>query len=216
MKRSSARRFGLLQIRLLAVLFLFGAAICLAKFSLIPSNIAKGQRAHRNTDRLRYMPEPGGERDDFDRMEEEWFSRITYPTGIFKSEWLRAAAATDALIPRGIPAGVPGLFLQGPNAPLALTSTGFTSLGPAPLRMTGCSLCFDYTVTEGRVNDIVVDPTTTTQGSIVAYLGSDGGGVWKTTNCCTAATTWTSVTDNPLLATINIDTLTRSEEHTSE
>jgi len=70
MKRSSARRFGLLQIRLLAGLFLFGAPICLAHFSLIPSTIAKGGRAHRDTDRLRYMPERGGDRDYFDRVEE--------------------------------------------------------------------------------------------------------------------------------------------------
>jgi hypothetical protein len=158
--------------------------------------------------RLRYMPEPGGDPDDFDQMEVDWQNRLTYPTGIFNPGWLRAAAAADALVTRAIPAGIPGAFLAGPNAPLALSSSGFTSLGPAPLRMTGCNLCFDYTITEGRVNDIVVDPTTTTPGSIVAYLGSDGGGVWKTTNCCTAATTWTSVTDDPLLATINIDTLT--------
>ena len=31
---------------------------------------------------------------------------------------------------------------------------------------------------------MAIDPTTTTNGSIVAYVASDGGGVWKTTNCC--------------------------------
>ena len=56
-----------------------------------------------------------------------------------------------------------------------------------PERMTGCTGCYDYGTTEGRINDIVVDPTTTTNGSIVAYAGSVGGGVWKTTNCCSAA-----------------------------
>jgi hypothetical protein len=74
--------------------------------------------------------------------------------------------------------------------------------------MTGCSGCYNYTTTAGRVNDIVVDPTTTTNGSIVAYLASDGGGVWKTTNCCSASTSWSSVTNDPLLATISIDSLT--------
>ena len=154
------------------------------------------------------MPVPGGKADDLDRMEQEWHNRLTYPTGIFNPEWLRLAAATDALIQRAIPAGAPGIFLKGPNAPLVLSSTGFTALGPQPERMTGCTVCFDYTITEGRVNDIVVDPTTTTPGSIVAYLGSDGGGVWKTTNCCTAATSWSVVTDDPLLATISIDSVT--------
>jgi hypothetical protein len=208
MKKNTTRS-GFFAVRVLfAFVFCLGG-VSLALFSFrLPSASVVGRDGHDRTSRLRYMPEPGGKADDFERMEEEWNTRVTYPTGIFRSEWLRLAAAADALIPRAIPAGIPGQFLTGPNAPLALTSTGFTALGPAPERMTGCSLCFDYTLTEGRVNDIVVDPTTTTVGSIVAYLGSDGGGVWKTTNCCSAATTWTSVTDDPLLATINIDTLT--------
>ena len=73
--------------------------------------------------------------------------------------------------------------------------------------MTGCSGCYDYTKTEGRVNAIAVDQTTTTNGSIVAYLGSVGGGVWKTTNCCSSLTNWSVTTDDPLLSTITIDTL---------
>ena len=73
--------------------------------------------------------------------------------------------------------------------------------------MTGCSGCYDYTTTAGRVNAIVIDPTTTTNGSIVAYAASVGGGVWKTTNCCSNSTTWTVTTDNPLLSTISVDSL---------
>src|SRR4029077_4153890 len=92
-------------------------------------------------------------------------------------------------------------------APLALSSSGFTALGPAPLQMSGCSGCFDYTKTEDRVNSIAVDPTTTQNGSIVAYLASVGGGVWKTTNCCSSSTTWTVTTDSPLLSTISVDAL---------
>src|SRR5947209_19632460 len=92
--------------------------------------------------------------------------------------------------------------------PLALTATSFTALGPQPERMTGCSGCFNYTTTEGRVNTIAVDPTTIINGNIVAYSGPVGGGVWKTTNCCSASTTWTVVTDDPLIATTAIDTIT--------
>ena len=55
---------------------------------------------------------------------------------------------------------------------------------------------------------MAVDPTTTTNGSIVAYLGAVGGGVWKTTNCCSNTTTWNVVTDDPLISTTAIDTLT--------
>src|SRR4051812_7286977 len=97
----------------------------------------------------------------------------------------------------------------GTAAATLLDTTSFTSLGPRPLRMTGCSGCFNYTTTEGRVNAVVIDPTTTTNGSIVAYAASVGGGVWKTTNCCAqATTTWNVVSDDPLISAISIDTLT--------
>lgn len=88
-----------------------------------------------------------------------------------------------------------------------LSSPGFIALGPQPLRMTGCSGCYNYTTTQGRVNAIVIDPTTTTNGSIVAYAGTVGGGVWKSTNCCGAFTSWTAVTDDPLISTLSIDAL---------
>jgi hypothetical protein len=74
--------------------------------------------------------------------------------------------------------------------------------------MTGCSGCYDYTTTEGRVNSIALDPTTTVNGSIIAYAGAVGGGVWKTTNCCSGSTTWTVVTDDPLISTTSIDSVT--------
>src|SRR5205807_4639215 len=41
-----------------------------------------------------------------------------------------------------------------------------------------------------------------------AYAATVGGGVWKTTNCCSSSTTWSVTTDDPLLATIAIDTVT--------
>src|SRR5947207_7183695 len=105
----------------------------------------------------------------------------------------------------GVPAGQHlKLKLANPNA---LSTTGFTALGPQPERMTGCSGCFDYTTTEGRVNAIAIDPTTTNNGSIVAYIGPVGGGVWKTTNCCSDTTTWTAVTADPLVSTIAIDSV---------
>jgi len=47
---------------------------------------------------------------------------------------------------------------------------------------------------------------TTFNGSIVAYLGAVGGGVWKTTNCCSEMTTWSVTTDDPLIGTTAIDT----------
>ena len=68
--------------------------------------------------------------------------------------------------------------------PYALDPDSFTALGPSPEHMSGCSGCYDYGTTAGRVNAIVIDPTTTTNGSITAYLATVGGGVAKTTTCC--------------------------------
>src|SRR5882757_6209015 len=158
----------------------------------------------------RYMPVPGsdtrGEANGLAELEQYWHNRLTFPTGRFDPAWLRAAAAQHARMATGVPAGQhlkPDL--ANPNA---LSTTNFTALGPQPERMTGCSGCYDYTTTEGRVNAIAVDPTTTVNGSIVAYAGAVGGGVWKTTNCCSASTIWTVVTDDPLISTTSIDTVT--------
>jgi len=217
MRKNPASQLGIFTPRSLIALFLCLVSVALTLFSLTPP------AGHKEADRKqRYMPVPGRERGDaeeLNRMEEEWNNRLTYPTGIFNPAWLQAAAVQDSLIRRAIPKGVPFKSTSvgrsaaaGKNAasisPLALSSSGFTALGPAPLQMTGCSGCFDYTKTEGRVNAIAVDPTTTTNGSIVAYLGSVGGGVWKTTNCCSSSTSWSVTTDSPLLSTISIDTIT--------
>src|SRR2546421_1798730 len=163
----------------------------------------------RATEPERYMPVPGGKEQSeaagLERLEQYWHDRLTYPTGRFDPAWVRAAVAQHERMAVGVPAGQHlKLDLANPNA---LSTTNFTALGPQPLRMTGCSGCFDYTTTEGRVNAIAVDPTTTVNGSIVAYSASVGGGVWKTTNCCSDMTTWTAVTDDPLISTISIDTL---------
>ncbi|HEY0370765.1 MAG TPA: hypothetical protein VGD79_02115 [Thermoanaerobaculia bacterium] len=143
-------------------------------------------------------------------LEEYWHQRLTFPTGKFNPGWVRKAAADDKKVTRGTPKGKKRGF--GTNARpigvLALNDTAFTALGPQPERMTGCSGCYNYTTTQGRVNNIAIDPTTTTNGSIVAYAATVGGGVWKTTNCCSASTTWTVKTDDPLIATTSIDSVT--------
>lgn len=151
-----------------------------------------------------YMPVPGGDRDGLDRIEAEWNNRVTYPTGIFNPDWVRRAADQDAAIARAVPFGTQQVQLRSRRGPLTLDPTNFTALGPQPMRMTGCSGCFNYTTTSGRVNDIAIDPVTTN----VAYIATVGGGVWKTTNCCSATTSWSAVTDDPLLATIAINTIT--------
>ncbi|HEY3838104.1 MAG TPA: sialidase family protein, partial [Bryobacteraceae bacterium] len=189
------------------------------------------QTASQDEERMRDMPVPGQsgkESEDLAKLERFWNDRLTYPTGRFNPAWLRNAAAQHARMPSGVPAGKvinsfshlkqaqqgkgPLRQSSGPlgqaSAPDSLSTASFTALGPAPEHMTGCSGCFDYGKTEGRTNAIVVDPTTTTNGSIVAYAGTVGGGVWKTTNCCSSSTTWAVTTDDPLISTTAIDTLT--------
>ena len=195
---------GFINLRALLGLTLGLSGVALAIFA------GKDGALQRPSEPERYMPVPGGdsreEAANLGRLEQYWHDRLTFPTGRFNPAWVRAAAAQHARMATGVPAGQHlKLNLANPNA---LSTTNFTALGPQPERMTGCSGCFDYTTTEGRVNAIAVDPTTTVNGSIVAYSGAVGGGVWKTTNCCSASTTWTVVTDDPLISTTAIDTIT--------
>lgn len=206
MEKKPAPVTALLSARTFIAFLFFCGGICLAAFGFDPG--APSVERSSVKEPLRYMPVEGGEADDLDRMEQDWHNRLTYPTGIFNPEWVRAAALTDAAMVRSVPFGQRVSLGLGTNSLTTLDPTNFTSLGPKPLRMTGCSGCYDYGTTEGRVNDIVVDPTTTTNGSIVAYAATVGGGVWKTTNCCSSSTTWAVTTDDPLLATISIDTVT--------
>lgn len=110
-----------------------------------------------------------------------WATRYTYPTFHFDPSWVREAAAQDKFIPKGMPAGE---YSHNLETPLTLDPNSFTFVGPYPLLQSGRHVA-------GRINVIAVDPTNTA----VVYIGSDGGGVWKTTNCCTANTTWFTVTD---------------------
>src|SRR6476469_9425352 len=195
---------GFINLRALLGLTLAVSGVALAIIA------GKDGALQRPSEPERYMPVPGGDTRDeaarLGKMEQYWRDRLTFPTGRFDPAWLRAAAAQHARMTTGVPTGQHlKLKLANPNA---LSTTNFTALGPQPERMTGCSGCFDYTTTEGRVNAIAVDPTTTVNGSIVAYAGAVGGGVWKTTNCCSSSTTWTVVTDDPLISTTAIDTIT--------
>src|SRR5437588_9266804 len=193
MRKNSARS-GFFHIRAALALALFGSAVFCAIFAFVP-----GQNPATSVPPVRDMPtlglDPGSEAKDLDRLEQFWNDRLTYPTGIFNPAWVRAAAIQHRLLPAALPAGnftrlsspqrlsaLKGL--AGASVPLSLSTSAFTPLGPSPEIMTRCTGCFDYTKTQARVNTIVIDPTTTTNGSITAYIGSVGGGVWKTTNCC--------------------------------
>ncbi len=211
MKTSFTSAAGFFRPRLLVALTLCLMGVSLGAFSLTRTSKRAGQPS-ASAERLeRDMPVPGGEGDSdgesLIRLESEWSNRLTYPTGRFDPAWVRRAAAHDTRILRRVPLGQRSARGRG-NSPLALDPNHFTALGPAPEHMTGCTGCYDYGTTQGRVNAIAVDPTTTTNGSVVAYIAGNGGGVWKTTNCCGSLTSWNSLMDDPLISTTAIDTIT--------
>lgn len=129
-----------------------------------------------------------------------WAHRVSYPTMHFSPGWYEEAKPADRLIQAGVPAGEKN-YQRSAESPLALSPGGWTFLGPSPLSNGGV-------VVSGRTNVIVVDPRgPDIDGFHTAYAASDGGGVYKTTNCCDANTTWRNVTDDREIASIAIGDL---------
>ena len=112
-----------------------------------------------------------------------WALRYSYPTNKFDASWFNQARV---LHDKNLSKTPIGKFDKNTRA---INPAAFTALGPQPLNSTaGASF-------SGRVNVILTHPT----DANIAYIGVDGGGVWKTTVCCDANTTWTNVTDNTIV-----------------
>ena len=126
---------------------------------------------------------------------DDWLVQLSYPTMRYDARWKQQAQAQDALIPSGLPQGATRRN-RGAGMPI-LPGDMFVSLGPEPLRAGASQF-------GGRVNVIVSHPG----DASIAYFGSDGGGVWRTEDCCDANTTWTPVTDDPLFNSIAIGDMT--------
>jgi hypothetical protein len=114
-------------------------------------------------------------------------------------KWYAQAAKQEARIAKGYPRGA-RTYAKSAQSPFALDPNAFTLLGPQPL----AGEYYGANRAAGRVNVVVSDP----DDPKVAWLGADGGGIWKTTNCCTSSTTWTVKTDFPELASMAIDDIT--------
>lgn len=124
-----------------------------------------------------------------------WATRVSYPTGQFNPKWQFDAIAQAALVPEGLPAG--SEFRRSSAGVNALSPNRFTALGPRPLGSLANAIA-------GRTNVIVSHPS----NPAIAWIGSDGGGIWKTTNCCTAATEWSIKTDLPQIQNSSISDMT--------
>lgn len=125
--------------------------------------------------------------------------RLSYPTGqLPKGDWRGAAMEHVRKVvkerpPRGVrkfpPPGKGGIKADAVIPP----GVDWTEMGPKPLDSVGTTNnAYSYGTVAGRANIIVFAPGSST----VAYAGFPIGGLWKTTNCCTASTTWTSLWDD--------------------
>lgn len=139
---------------------------------------------------------------------DDWVARYTYPTGHFDPTWsAEAALAEQQMVTKAQPMGIKSYDKQRvPNSPLTLSPYQFTALGPMPENNTQQS----YGSVSGRVNVIAIDPVDPT----IAYIGTDGGGIWKTTNCCSLEAPpnnpvqWDVITDIPEIAGLSISDIT--------
>jgi hypothetical protein len=165
---------------------------------------------------------PGGsEPGEMSRLAVERFyhDRLTYPTGRFDQEWVVAAAEQAKRVKAGIPSGRylvrvgKGGRVYSASSPAAIKAlSAARSLGPQPQESTGCQApCFTFGLVSGRVSAFAFDP----KNPSVAYLAQDGGGIWKTTNCCTPATTWTVMTDGASVSTTTVDDVTVDPNNSS-
>ncbi len=121
-----------------------------------------------------------------------------YPTGRFDARWIADARQLDRKIASSMPRGDHQHLKTAKN----LATSGFTSLGPKPLAdLTVLGPSGDVLINDintGRINDIIVSPQPRiagNQNSYRAFAASDGGGIWRSDNCCYTGTSWQPVTD---------------------
>jgi hypothetical protein len=129
-----------------------------------------------------------------------WDWRLSYPTGRFDASWLAPELNAERQRKSVLP-------LTSGDSSKALAVAGWlnpnraTPLGPLPLNWGTTDLPFGKV--GGRVNVLLTHPT----NAAVAWFGSDGGGVWKTNNCCGPETSWAAKTDTAQLSNISIGAL---------
>ncbi len=196
------------QTRLLAVALVTGAAATVALLLAGSQHGAGGSAAVQGA-----LYSPGGEAGEVSlaKVEQYWQTRLTYPTGRFNQRWVTGAAKQAQRIKSGIPKGHYKAWrgtrsVTGSHGAQSLKALAAARpLGPQPQVSTGCQApCFTFGLVSGRVSAIAFDPAHTS----VAYLAQDGGGIWKTTNCCTPFTTWTVTTDGASVSTTTTDDVT--------
>lgn len=159
------------------------------------------------------------ESDEIEGRADWMWNRLTYPAGTLpQGDWRgKALAHVKANVPDGAPAGskkspaaggvrdasldgakgAPSAVAGGESvqtdqsAVVPVNTAAWTAIGPQPLDSLGTSNnAYQYGVVSGRINALAFANATT------AYAGATVGGLWKTTNCCSASTTWVPLWDD--------------------
>ncbi|HVF98472.1 MAG TPA: hypothetical protein VND68_01430, partial [Chloroflexia bacterium] len=146
----------------------------------------------------------GGETEVLKARQAYFLNRYTYPLGYYDATWIQNAEKQVGRMAEAVPAGRITYSRANSNSPLALDPNAMVSLGPMPGQSNNCDGCYHSGLVSGRINSVTIDPVVTT----TVYMGVSNGGVWKTTNCCSAATTWAPTTDDATVSTITIDEVT--------
>ena len=146
----------------------------------------------------------GSETEELKARQAYFLNRYTYPLGYYDATWLQNAEKQVAKMAQAVPAGRITYSRANSKSPLALDPNAMVSLGPMPGQSNNCDGCYHSGLVSGRINSVTIDPVVTS----TVYLGVSNGGVWKTTNCCSAATTWAPTTDDATVSTITIDEVT--------
>ncbi len=192
----------------------FGGLIVIAGLLLSSGNAVlaagtvTGKRVAANVkpSPLKAVARPGatGEGDGI-RQRAEWGWRLlTYPKTTIPEQpftkaqaWVRAHVSDGQRWP-GASNGLP----QFARTLASITAGNWTLLGPKPIDTSTQPVGYVYGLATGRFNAIVVDQrTVNSAGSVVAYAGAAAGGIWKSTNCCSTATTWSPLWDSGVSAT---------------
>src|SRR5439155_25142005 len=94
---------------------------------------------------------------------------------------------------QAMPASITGVRARTAQPRVTSLSTAWTSVGPAQIASQRIGLV------TGRVTSIAIDPSVSTGNTV--YLGTTGGGVWKSTNAAGPAA---NVTFAPLTDTLPV------------
>ena len=171
----------------LLALLLLGLASTLALSSLDAAWWRATRLAGENQRWRRGVPREGqaNESDVIQARAQSEFDRLAYPARSIPGSWQNAAQAHTQ---RAVRDGAD--FMQAgraqPSGTRPLNSVSWASMGPAPIDNNAAADGYKYGLVTGRINALAADPS----NPQVAYAGSTAGGLWKTTSCCSASTSW--------------------------